>query len=151
MFMSKERQRWSAKKKQEVVLRLLRGRALRVLVERQTSQLRVLSKWRDDFLAGSRTALKSRIRHAKVVKLEMTGGQKRTYAPLLLWIKQRIRGISARTPTTVCSSCSHALCPGGFSERNAIGKVCDAWSAKITARKAAERSHVIALYQRDSR
>jgi len=68
--MSKERQRWSAKKKQDVVLRLLRGESLDSLSRETNQPAGVLSKWRDDFLAGGLAALKSRARDPKVAKLE---------------------------------------------------------------------------------
>jgi len=69
----------------------------------------------------------------RMVSLKQTGGDHRDYVNGLLWIKQHIGGIWARTPTTVCSRCSAPLYPGGFPERNAISKLCDKWNAKIMA------------------
>jgi hypothetical protein len=54
--------RWSARRKEEVVLRLLRGESLDALA-RQTGQgAGTISAWREDFLAAGREGLKSRPR-----------------------------------------------------------------------------------------
>ena len=68
--MGKERQRWSARRKQEIVLRLLRGESLDALSREINQPAVVLSQWRDEFLAGGLAALKSRTRDPKVAKLE---------------------------------------------------------------------------------
>ena len=67
--MSKVRQtkRWSAKRKQEVVLRLLRGESLDALSRETGQPAVVLSSWRDEFLNGSVAALKHRTDDPKVV------------------------------------------------------------------------------------
>lgn len=54
--------RWSARRKEEVVLRLLRGEGLDALA-RQTGQAAgTISAWREEFLAAGREGLKSRPR-----------------------------------------------------------------------------------------
>ncbi len=84
----------------------------------------------------------------KLIKLEMTGGERRWFAPSLLWIKQHLGGIWMRTPTTVCPNCNVYLYPGGLPESNAISRLCDRLNEKIKPRKMLGKSHVIALYQR---
>jgi predicted RNase H-like nuclease (RuvC/YqgF family) len=62
--------RWSANRKQEVVLRLLRGESLDAL-SRETSQpAATLSEWRDTFLEGGVSGLKRRSEDPKVEALE---------------------------------------------------------------------------------
>ena len=68
--MGNERHRWSAKRKQEVVLRLLRGESLDILSRETRQPVGTLSKWREEFLEGGLAALKSRTRDPKVAKLE---------------------------------------------------------------------------------
>ncbi len=46
----KQPKRWSAKRKQEVVLRLLRGESLDALSRETGQPAAVLSGWRDEFL-----------------------------------------------------------------------------------------------------
>ena len=50
--------RWSAKRKQEVVLRLLRGESLDALSRETGQPASVLSQWRDEFLECGIAALK---------------------------------------------------------------------------------------------
>ncbi len=53
-------QRWSARRKAEIALRLLRGKSLDALA-RETKQLAgKLAEWRDAFLAGGEQGMKSR-------------------------------------------------------------------------------------------
>ena len=65
-----KRKRWSAKKKQEIVLRLLKGESLDALSREINEPAGILSDWRDQFLEGGLAALKSRTRDPKVAKLE---------------------------------------------------------------------------------
>lgn len=52
--------RWSARRKTEIVIRLLKGESLDAL-SRETGQLASrISAWRDEFLSGGENALKSR-------------------------------------------------------------------------------------------
>ncbi|RMH23161.1 MAG: helix-turn-helix domain-containing protein [Gammaproteobacteria bacterium] len=62
--------RWSAKRKQEVVLRLLKGESLDALSRETGQPASVLSAWREDFLAGGIAALKQRTEDPKVAALE---------------------------------------------------------------------------------
>ena len=57
---SDDRGRFSARRKTETVLRLLRGEDLELLSRELGVTAATLSAWRDDFLAGGRAALKSR-------------------------------------------------------------------------------------------
>ncbi len=84
----------------------------------------------------------------KLVKILHTGGERRSFVRILLWIKQHLGGIWARTPTTVCPKCSIYLYPGGYPEQNAVSRLCNEWNKKLTKERQLERSHVIALYLR---
>jgi hypothetical protein len=57
---SGDRVRFSAKRKTEAVLRLLRGQDLELVSRELGVTAATLSGWRDDFLAGGLAALKSR-------------------------------------------------------------------------------------------
>jgi hypothetical protein len=57
---SDDRGRFSARRKTETVLRLLRGEDLEQLSRELGVTAATLSAWRDDFLAGGQAALKSR-------------------------------------------------------------------------------------------
>ena len=57
---SDDRGRFSARRKTETVLRLLRGEDLELLSRELGVTAATLSAWRDDFLAGGQAALKSR-------------------------------------------------------------------------------------------
>ena len=57
--------RWSARRKEEVVLRLLRGEPLDLLARETGQPAGVLSGWREEFLAAGREGLKSRPRPAE--------------------------------------------------------------------------------------
>jgi transposase len=52
--------RWSARRKEEVVLRLLRGEGLDALARETGQAAGTISRWREDFLAGGREGLKTR-------------------------------------------------------------------------------------------
>ena len=52
--------RWSARRKEEVVLRLLRGEGLDALARETAVAAGTLSRWREEFLAGGREGLKTR-------------------------------------------------------------------------------------------
>lgn len=55
-----ERGRWSSRRKTEAVLRLLRGEALDALSRELGVTAATLAHWRDQFLAGGQTAVRSR-------------------------------------------------------------------------------------------
>jgi hypothetical protein len=52
--------RWSARRKEEVVLRLLRGEGLDALARETGQAAGIISSWREDFLAAGREGLKTR-------------------------------------------------------------------------------------------
>ena len=52
--------RWSARRNEEVVLRLLRGEGLDALARETGQAAGTISRWREEFLAGGREGLKSR-------------------------------------------------------------------------------------------
>ena len=55
-----ERGRWSSRRKTEIVLRLLRGEALDALSRELGVTAATLAHWRDQFLAGGQSAVRSR-------------------------------------------------------------------------------------------
>ena len=55
-----ERGRWSSRRKTEVGLRLLRGEALEALSRERGVTAATLTQWRDQFLAGGPSAVRSR-------------------------------------------------------------------------------------------
>ena len=52
--------RWSARRKEGVVMRLLRGESLDLLAREAGQPAGRISAWRDEFLAGGREGLKAR-------------------------------------------------------------------------------------------
>jgi len=54
--------RWSARRKEEAVLRLLRGESLDALARETGQAAGTISSWREEFLAAGREGLKSRPR-----------------------------------------------------------------------------------------
>ena len=52
--------RWSARRKEEVVLRLLRGEGLDLLARETGQAAGTLGRWREEFLAAGREGLKTR-------------------------------------------------------------------------------------------
>jgi transposase len=54
--------RWSTRRKEELVLRLLRGEGLDALARETGQAAGTISVWREDFLAAGREGLKSRPR-----------------------------------------------------------------------------------------
>jgi len=69
--------RWSARRKQEAVLRLLRGEDLESLSRELGVPASRLASWRDTFLAGGLASLKSRGRaeEARIARLERKLGE----------------------------------------------------------------------------
>jgi len=55
-----ERGRWSSRRKTEVVLRILRGETLDALSRELRVTVATLAQWRDQFLAGGQSAVRSR-------------------------------------------------------------------------------------------
>lgn len=85
----------------------------------------------------------------QLVSLITTGGERRAYNRVLLWIRHHIGGVWTRTPLTICPHCKVQLLPSCFTEQNAITKLCDRWNNRLNEKRgSAERSHVLALYMR---
>jgi predicted RNase H-like nuclease (RuvC/YqgF family) len=76
----------SARRKQEAVLRLLRGEALELVSRELGVTAAELSGWRDRFLAGGEASLKSRLadaRDAEIDRLQAKVGELTMTAELL--------------------------------------------------------------------
>lgn len=85
----------------------------------------------------------------QLVSLVTTGGERRAYNHALLWIRHHMGGVWTRTPLTICPKCKVQLLPSGFTEQNAITRLCDRWNNKLSEkRKSIDESHVLALYKR---
>ena len=87
-------QRWTAARKREAVLRLLRGEPLELLSRELGVELYRLEKWRDAALAGMEEALKAR--NGDPLKAELDNAMKRlgelTMENELLWARVRRPG-----------------------------------------------------------
>jgi len=87
-------QRWTAHRKREVVLRILRGEPLELLSRELGVELYRLEKWRDAALAGMEEALKDR--NGDPLKAELDNAMKRlgelTMENELLWARVRRPG-----------------------------------------------------------
>src|SRR5262245_66243408 len=82
-----DRGRFSAKRKTDAVLRLLRGEDLELISRELGVTAATLSSWRDDFLAGGQAALKSRPtdeRDDEIDRLRATVGEMTMEKDLLL-------------------------------------------------------------------
>ncbi len=84
----------------------------------------------------------------RLVTYRQVGGERAYYHPLLLWIKQYIGGIWARTPSTVCPRCGVLLHASDYPENNAISRFCNEKNDKIRKRRLSEKSHVVVVYRR---
>jgi predicted RNase H-like nuclease (RuvC/YqgF family) len=96
------RRRMSARRKQETVLRLLRGEELELELELVSRELGVtaaeLSGWREQFLAAGEASLKSRpadARDAEIDRLQAKVGEPTMTAELL---EAKIERLEARRP-----------------------------------------------------
>jgi len=91
-------QRWTAPRKREVVLRLLRGEPLELLSRELGVELYRLEKWRDAALAGMEEALKTR--NGDPLQAELDQALKRlgelTMENELLWARVRRPGPLAK-------------------------------------------------------
>jgi len=61
----RSRPRWSANKKMDAVMRLLRGETIDQVARDIGIEAHRLAAWRDDFIAGGKEALKHRLAHAE--------------------------------------------------------------------------------------
>ena len=91
-------QRWTAARKREVVLRLLRGEPLDLVSRELGVELYRLEKWRDAALAGMEEALKAR--NGDPLKAELDTAMQRigelTMENELLWVRVRRPGPLAK-------------------------------------------------------
>ena len=91
-------QRWTAPRKREVVLRILRGEPMELLSRELGIELYRLEKWRDAALAGMEEALKTR--NGDPLKAELDNAMKRlgelTMENELLWARVRRPGPLAK-------------------------------------------------------
>lgn len=86
--------------------------------------------------------------HALTRLIECGAEQRFTYHPLLLWIRQRVGGVWARKPHTVCPRCGQDLGPTALRERNAISLWCDRRNRLHRERAGPRRSHLVAVFER---
>lgn len=92
--------RWSAKKKSEIVLRLLRGELVETLSRENEVTVGMLSQWRDEFIEAGMAGLKGRsVDDVRVADLEKKIGQQameiELYKKKRQW-NQNIHGSSLR-------------------------------------------------------
>ncbi len=93
--------RWSAKKKAEVVLRLLRGEAIDTIARECMVTVEALSGWREEFIEGGIAKLKGKSpEEAKVAQLEKKKGQQameiELYKKKRQWMETVHRGNSSK-------------------------------------------------------
>ena len=92
------RRRMSARRKQEAVLRLLRGEDLELVSRELGVTAAELSGWRDRFLAGGEAALKSRpadAREAEIDRLQAKVGELTMTTELL---EAKVESLEAHRP-----------------------------------------------------
>jgi transposase len=92
------RRRMSARRKQEAVLRLLRGEALELVLRELRMTAAELSGWREAFLAGGEASLKSRpadARDAEIGRLQAKVGELTMASELL---QAKIESLEAHRP-----------------------------------------------------
>ena len=80
--------RWSAQRKQEVVLRLLKGESLDALSRETGQTAATLSTWRDEFLEGGQANLKRRSQDPQVDALQKEKDQLQSKVGELLMDKE---------------------------------------------------------------
>lgn len=74
--MKEKQERWSASKKVEVVLRLLRGESVDMLSRECVITVELLNRWREDFIAGGTAGLKGKtLEQVRIAALEKKIGQ----------------------------------------------------------------------------
>lgn len=74
--MEEKQGRWTASKKAEMVLRLLRGETLDALSRECEVTVEALNKWREDFIAGGVAGLKGKtLEEVRIAALEKKIGQ----------------------------------------------------------------------------
>ena len=88
--------RWSAQRKQEVVLRLLKGESLDALSRETGQTAATLSTWRDEFLEGGQANLKRRSQDPQVEALQKEKDQLQSKVGELLMDKELLEHRLAR-------------------------------------------------------
>jgi transposase-like protein len=74
--MEEKQGRWSAQKKAEVVLRLLRGESIDALSRECVVSVEALSRWREDFIAAGMAGLKGKtLEEVRIAELEKKIGK----------------------------------------------------------------------------
>jgi transposase len=92
--------RWSARRKEEVVLRLLRGEGLDALARETGQAAGTISGWRGDFLAGGREGLKTSsapVEDRRLAEAQRTIGELAMEADILRGVVEEM-GRSPRSP-----------------------------------------------------
>ncbi len=94
--------RWSAKRKTEIVLRLLRGESLDALSKETAQPPSVLAQWRDDFVQGGTQTLKRRTHDPKLRALERERQRLQAKVGELTMVnetlEQRVRRLGGNSP-----------------------------------------------------
>jgi transposase len=97
--MESKQARWSAQKKLEVVLRLLRGESIDALSRECVVTVEALSRWREDFIAAGLAGLKGKtLEDVRVAALEKKVGQQAMLLELHEKKDQFMRARSGRSP-----------------------------------------------------
>ena len=74
--MEEKQARWSAQKKAELVLRLLRGESIDAVSRKCAVTVESLNRWREDFVAGGVAGLKGKtLEEVRIAALEKKVGQ----------------------------------------------------------------------------
>ena len=74
--MEEKQGRWTASKKAEVVLRLLRGESIDAVSRESEVTVETLTKWREDFIAAGIAGLKGKtLEEVRIAALEKKIGQ----------------------------------------------------------------------------
>jgi transposase len=74
--MDEKQERWTASKKSEVVLRLLRGESIDSVSRECSVTVETLNKWREDFVAAGIAGLKGKtLEEVRIAALEKKIGQ----------------------------------------------------------------------------
>lgn len=74
--MEDKQERWTASKKAEVVLRLLRGESIDTVSRECVVSVEALNRWREDFIAGGTAGLKGKtLDQVRIAALEKKIGQ----------------------------------------------------------------------------
>ncbi|HWT77179.1 MAG TPA: helix-turn-helix domain-containing protein [Candidatus Methylomirabilis sp.] len=96
--MDEKQERWSSQKKADVVLRLLRGESMDTVSRECEVTVELLSRWREDFIAGGIAGLKGKtLAEVRIAALEKKIGQQAMELELHEKKDQFLRTRSARS------------------------------------------------------